>query len=35
MLMWFLSLLVGTDNGSCIDPDGACSRAGSGVDPNG
>ena len=35
MLTWFLSLVLGTDTGSCIDPNDACSRGGSFIDPIG
>jgi len=35
MLLWLLSLIVGTDTGSCIDPWGACTNAGVRMDPDG
>jgi len=34
MLKWLL-MLLGLDNGCGIDPNGACHRSGSAIDPDG
>ena len=34
-MRWIFSLILGTDTGACIDPQGGCSRAGLRIDDNG
>jgi len=35
MLIWLLSLVMGGDTGSCINPWGGCRPSGARIDPNG